>query len=79
MKHVGYRHLGTNDGLRLQIRSSTFAARVKRSPLSPTLMFNTSFSTRIWRIGFLGKVTWQAGHKITSTSYAKGVRLDRSR
>lgn len=33
--------------------SRTFAARVKRSPLSPTLMFNTSFSTRIWRIGFL--------------------------
>ena len=32
--------------------SNTLAARVKRSPLSPTLMFSTSFSTRIWRMGF---------------------------
>ena len=35
--------------------SNTFAARVKRSPDSPTLMFKTNFSTRIWRMGFLGK------------------------
>ena len=39
----------------LNKRSRTFAARVRRSPLSPTLMFNTSFSTRICRIGFLGR------------------------